>query len=144
MQDQFEMDEYLRQLSQVKGYCIICRILTPEIDRRHEISKCPRAHKWDFIRCKKAVTQRNGGRQWIKNYTACYLCGQPQSACANWAAKEKKAEGCQYRDLVMPAVWALWADLYVQGTRLSQDTETKDNVLGETRDRSRWEGNDRM
>jgi hypothetical protein len=30
--------------------------------------------------------------------------------CANWAAKEKKAEGCQYRDLVMPAVQALWEE----------------------------------
>jgi hypothetical protein len=110
MQDQFEMDEYLRRLSQVKGHCIICRILTPGVDWRHEMSKCPRAHKWDFIRCKKAVTQRSGGRQWIKNYTACYLCGQPQSVCANWAAKEKKAEGCQCRDLVMPAVWALWEE----------------------------------
>jgi hypothetical protein len=56
MQDQFEMDEYLRRLSQVKGYCIIRRILIPGVDWRHEMSKCPRAHKWDFIRCKKAVT----------------------------------------------------------------------------------------
>jgi hypothetical protein len=67
MQDQFETDEYLRR------------------------RECPRAHKSDIIRCKKGVTPRNGGRQWIKNYTACYLWGQPQSVCTNWAA-----------------IWALW------------------------------------
>ena len=32
IQDQFEMDEYLRRLSQMKGYCIICRTLTPGVD----------------------------------------------------------------------------------------------------------------
>ena len=110
MQEQHEMDEYLRRLSQVKGNCVICRILTAGSEWKHGLANCPRAHKWRYIRCKDAVLARSVGRQWIKSYTACYMCVQPQSICRGWAVKERVAEGCEYRDLVMPTMWALWEE----------------------------------
>ena len=110
MQEQYEMDEYLRQLLQVKGGCMICKLLTPGADWKHGLVKCVRKHKWQYIRCKEAVIQRSVGRQWFKSYSACYLCGQPQSICGAWEVKERMGKGCEYRDLVMPAMWALWED----------------------------------
>lgn len=110
MQEQHEMDEYLRQLSQIKGGCMICRVLTPGVEWKHGFVKCPRAHKWKYIRCKEAVVQRCVGRQWMKSFSACFMCGQPQSICGAWDAKEGAKKGCEYRDLVMPTMWALWED----------------------------------
>jgi superfamily II DNA helicase RecQ len=69
MQEQHEMDEYLRQLSQIKGGCMICRVLTPGVEWKHGFVKCPRAHKWKYIRCKEAVVQRCVGRQWMKSFS---------------------------------------------------------------------------
>ena len=110
MQEQYEMDEYLRRLLQIKGGCMICRILTPGSGWSHGLTKCPRAHKWRYFRCKEAVLQRSVGRQWIKAYTACYMCGQPQSICGSWDIKERMKEGCEYRDLIMPTIWSLWEE----------------------------------
>ena len=89
---------------------MICKILTPGADWKHGLVKCVRKHKWQYIRCKEAVIQRSVGRQWFKSYSACYLCGQPQSICGAWEVKERMGKGCEYRDLVMPAMWALWED----------------------------------
>jgi hypothetical protein len=110
MQDQYEMDLYLRRLTQIQGWCMICRILTSGTEWRHGLTKCPRAHKWRFIRCKEAALEKSAGRQWIKSYSACYMCAQPQSICGGWEVKERKRQGCEYRDLVMPTIWALWED----------------------------------
>jgi hypothetical protein len=108
MQNQYEMDEYVRGLSQIKGGCVMCRILAPGSDWGHELAKCPWSHRSMYLRCKDAVLRRSQGRGWMKNYTACYMCAQPQSICGGWDLKEKAEKGCDYRDLVMPAMWALW------------------------------------
>ena len=108
IQNQYEMDEYVRGLSQIKGACVMCRILAPGSDWGHELTKCPRSHRSMYLECKDAVLRRSQGRGWMKNYTACYLCAQPQSICGGWDPKERAGKGCDYRDLVMPAMWALW------------------------------------
>ena len=110
MQEQYEIDEYVRGLSQIKGGCMMCRILAAGSSWGHELIKCPRSHRGRYLGCKDAVLRRNIGRGWMKNYTACYLCGQLQSICGGWEVGERKEKGCEYRDLVMATLWALWEE----------------------------------
>jgi len=110
MHEQYEMDEYVRHLSQIDGGCMICRVLMPGKQWMHGLDQCREGHKWRYIRCKQAVLQRSVGRQWIKSYTACYMCGQPQSVCGGWEVKERGKKGCRHRDLMMPLIWGLWEE----------------------------------
>lgn len=110
MQEQYEMDEYMRGLSQLQGGCMICRVMRPWSDWRHELTKCPHPERSKYLRCKERVVQRSRKRGWMKSYTACYLCGQPQSICGGWETEQRKEGGCEYRDLIMPTVWALWEE----------------------------------
>lgn len=110
MYEQQEIDQYLHHLEQVKGGCMICRILTRQVQWTHPLTSCSQLHKWRYIRCKQAVSRGTASRQWIKSYTACFRCAQPQSICGGWSAKERAQKECEYRDLIMPAVWALWEE----------------------------------
>jgi superfamily II DNA or RNA helicase len=108
MREQYEMDSYIRRLSQIQGQCMLCRILVGGSEWKHELSKCSRMDKWRYFACRKAVVEKSRGRGWIKSYMACYLCGQPQRICKTWEKTEREGWMCEYRDLVMPAVWGLW------------------------------------
>lgn len=105
MQVQYEMDRYLQQLSQVQGRCMLCRVLRWPSEWTHAVAECPRAHRQHFFASKGRILNQQGRHGWIRNYAACFRCGQPQSICQGW--KKGQAE-CTFRDLVFPAVWALW------------------------------------
>jgi len=110
-QEQHELDQYLLRLLLVQGTCVLCRILAPGRSSEHAMDKCPREHKWTYIRSKKAVLERQqGAKGWLPEYAACYYCGQPQSICGQWEGGKPRGgpRDCRYRDLAMPAMWALW------------------------------------
>ncbi|KAK4551267.1 hypothetical protein LTR86_011264 [Recurvomyces mirabilis] len=110
MHEQHELDMYLRHLEQIKDECVLCRILSPTATSSHPLAHCPRSHRRMYFRCKDAVLRGNVGRQWIKSYTACFRCAQPQNICGGWDAKQQAQRGCEYRDLLMSAMWALWQE----------------------------------
>ena len=108
MEEQYEMDQYMRLLLQVQGQCMLCRLLRVGCDWHHPFSQCPREHRRQFLQCKAAVKRRSTKGQWMKEYAACYRCGQPQSLCQGWEGRGREKKGCEYQDLVVPTVWALW------------------------------------
>lgn len=81
MQEQHEMGKYVRRLSLVQGTCVLCRILTPRPWWEHPLQSCRRHHKWEYIRCVKAIRQQRSAAGWVPGYAACYFCGQLQDMC---------------------------------------------------------------
>jgi superfamily II DNA helicase RecQ len=107
MQEQYEMDEYMSGLWQIRGRCMLCKILRPGGEWDHSLEGCQVGHKWEYIRCKEKVVVGSKRQGWMKEYTACYRCGQPQRVCRGWE-RDGGGRECEFRDLVMPVVWALW------------------------------------
>ena len=101
MHHQQGWDQYLQGLEGMRGQCVMCRLAGREW--RHTLTACKHPDKWAFIHGKRELLQQRGGR-WISPYSACYRCYQPQGVC-------ESAEGqgsCQYPDVVMPGMVALW------------------------------------
>lgn len=68
----------------------------------------------------------------MKNYTACYRCGQPQRICKVWEREMMSARECEFKDLVMPAIWALWGDGGSERKWLKDRLEVEVNSAEET------------
>jgi len=107
LRQQYELDTYLYHLEQVRGRCMICRLLAPDTDWAHPLRECVRPAVRRYFACKKEVMQRRGA--WMPAYTACFRCAQPQSICtAGWQDRQTSSPECVYSDLVLPAIWGLW------------------------------------
>ena len=87
------------------GSCLLCRMKNRDFN--HSGGSCSRRHEW--LRAKKRVLTdcTREGKGWIEKFAACYMCLMPQTIChrADPEAGEQEADGCQYRDLVLPFCW---------------------------------------
>ena len=101
MQDQQAWERYVQGLKGLQGQCIMCRLAGR--DWRHALNSCKSEDKWVYIHGKKELLQQRGPR-WITPYSACYRCFQPQGVCEVGAGKGS----CEYPDVVMPGMVALW------------------------------------
>ena len=43
----------------------------------------------------------------MREWTACRGCGQPPIICSDWNAQVGPT-GCEFRDMVLPAAWAVY------------------------------------
>jgi hypothetical protein len=101
MHDQQGWDQYLRGLEGLRGQCIMCRLAGREW--RHPLTACKHPDKWVFINGKRELLAQ-GGSRWITPYSACYRCYQPQGVCEVGGGGGR----CEYPDVVMPGMVALW------------------------------------
>ena len=79
-------ERYARLLENVRGCCMICRLLgSSEFGANetwHDLAQCRHRRKWDFFLAKNVavkVGKLNNG--WMAAYAACYRCGNPQEVC---------------------------------------------------------------
>jgi hypothetical protein len=99
MHDQMVWDRYVQGLEGLRGQCIMCRLAGR--DWGYTLIGCKDSDKWVYINGKKEVMAQGRGR-WISAFSACFRCYQPQELC------EPGGRGCEYPDLVMPGMVALW------------------------------------
>jgi hypothetical protein len=60
--------------------------------------------RFRFFDTKRAAQSQGRGRGgWFRQYSSCYRCFNPQAVCDRLGG-----EGCQFRDLVMPACWEVF------------------------------------
>ena len=108
-----EMDTYRANLEAVQGQCIICRLAGRD-DWQHSFTTCRQVAKWEYINAKREVLRQTRNR-WVGQYNACFHCYQPQVLCS----RHEGARTCQYGDLVMQAVYAVYQEEKVR-QRLSR------------------------
>lgn len=99
---QNELLQYRHGLAGAKGSCLLCRGLGDRWD--HAFASCHRRHQ--VFRARDAVIGRHKqqGKKWMKPYTACFRCFQPQVICTR---ADPESEGhlqqeCEHRDVVLP------------------------------------------
>jgi superfamily II DNA/RNA helicase len=101
------LQRYMDHLVALKGICIICRLLgTPAVGgtraNEHGLDECRNWKKHQFFSSKKAAFEegRKTGRGWLRQYVACYRCGNAQAVCP------QQGKGtCVHRDIVLPSCW---------------------------------------
>ena len=99
-------DQYVQRLRGLQGRCMICSMLGGGGGQGdwHDLTVCRRPEKQRFFAAKQRAIERGkvcGG--WLKAYVACYNCGNPQEVC-----ESQGKPGCEFRDMVLPAAWALF------------------------------------
>lgn len=111
--------QYLEACQRWSTTCMICHLLFARSGSDHTLEACRRQEKWQFFRVKSTVQkqQRTG---WMRSYVACWSCGQPPTICDG----SKAPRGCQFRDMVLPSVWALYHMPHLWGRRLAEVSES--------------------
>jgi hypothetical protein len=105
VQDQ-ALDRYGRDLEILKGTCLRCRAEGGRFD--HAALQCPRRHQWMKAKKEAYQTQKKRGKEWIRRYTACWKCYQPQAIC-RVADPEHDESECRFPDMVMPLCYGVYA-----------------------------------
>jgi hypothetical protein len=102
---------YEERLQMFHGRCMICMMLgqgrIPIAEQWHEFQACRHIQRRQFVQAKQEAIQRNQTRGgWLKRYVACFRCGQPQDICP--VGEQRSHQACMFRDMVLPAAWALF------------------------------------
>ena len=106
--ESYKLDEYLQELEQLAGSCVICAVNYKGLDkgRNHMLENC--GSRFSFFQSKKAVMNATRGRDgsygWFSKFSCCYTCFQPQEICS----KEDGKCGRMYKDILLPACWQAW------------------------------------
>jgi Helicase conserved C-terminal domain len=103
----YRLTQYIRRLKQWKGHCLICRLLHDADACNHPLDQCRRQSKFQFFRAKGPFAKRGQSREWMTDWTACWGCGQPPIICSDWDPQIGPG-GCEFRDLALPAAWAVF------------------------------------
>lgn len=107
-----------------QGRCTICMMLghgkIPDPAQWHSLDRCRHVQRRQCLQAKQRAIQRNHHRGgWLKKYIACFRCGNPQEICP---VDDDRGQGgeCEFRDLVLPAAWALFHCEHRWGRTLGQ------------------------
>ncbi|EFZ03297.2 tlh3 [Metarhizium robertsii ARSEF 23] len=105
-------NEVLRRFEEdleiMRGCCLLCRVREGR-PFDHSATSC--GHRWPWIKAKKKVIQacEKEGKQWMEDFTACFMCYLPQTICrrADPEAEpgvdgEEGLRECRFRDMIMP------------------------------------------
>lgn len=97
-----ESARYRQDLAAVRGTCLLCRTIEEKWD--HRFSSCALRHDVFRERSKARQRQQERGRQWLKRFTSCYWCLNPQTICQRAAKGTERKEGghCKDGDVVLP------------------------------------------
>lgn len=106
MMDDDLIDRFVLGLRAMSGCCLLCRIKDKSQPFNHAPDDCK--NKWGWIRAKKRVLDicQKQGREWMADYTACFMCYLPQNICER-ASVEATVENsqaviCEFRDMIIP------------------------------------------
>lgn len=76
----------------------------------HNFSLCSRRHDVFQERSKARQRQQGRGRQWLKGFTSCYWCLNPQVICQRAAEGTggKRGGSCEDGDVVLPICYGIF------------------------------------
>jgi hypothetical protein len=98
IQDQV-LDRYERDLAAMAGCCLYCRVEGRKFD--HPAQKCSRRFHWTRAKSEEYQARKREEKEWIKQYSTCWKCYQPQDIC-RVADPEAEETECRFPDMVMP------------------------------------------
>ena len=132
----FELAKYLEDLASVRGICLLCR--TVGVNWDHEFAACSRRHSVFHERKRACHRHEARGKRWLRPYTACFWCLNPQSVCerAN-PDSDHHASSCEQRDVVLPLCYGIFHNaggatwLHENFGRVFDDVERFFDWLGE-------------
>lgn len=108
-------EAYMERCQRWRGTCFICRLLGPGTGTDHELDGCRSSRKGAFFRAKSQM-KRQGRGGWMADHIACWSCGQLPSLCGG----QHGSSGCEFRDMVMPAAWAMFHAANLWGQTLQE------------------------
>lgn len=107
--EEYGRDRYIQRLHSLQGRCMICTLLRSGVGEMHLFSQCREVLKWRFFTAKRKIQDQQQSRGgWLKKYTACFRCGNPQEVCILGEEGAPSQGECEFRDLVFPTAWALF------------------------------------
>ncbi|KAJ9618039.1 hypothetical protein H2203_009313 [Taxawa tesnikishii (nom. ined.)] len=107
LQAHSELVNYRLDLASVRGTCLLCRAMDEEW--KHEFSKCARRHEVFHERSRVRQRHETRGRKWLRPYTSCFWCLNPQSICQRAElSKTSKEEACEHGDVVLPLCYGIF------------------------------------
>jgi superfamily II DNA helicase RecQ len=111
-----ELKQLDGHLSRWRGACVLC-MATTDVHQGHEWQQCPHADR-QLLRHLERNLGYFGNIPW-QPYACCTACSAPQAICNRWAETDRpglfKDRGpglCQYEDVLVPAVAALFTCHY--------------------------------
>lgn len=136
LQAHTELSQYREHLAAMKGVCLLCRGKDERWD--HSFSTCHWRRKVFQERKRTQERHKARGRQWLRPYTACFWCLNPQSICQRAEARgEDGGEECEHGDAVLPMCYGIFSSvggldwLYDRFQRKFADVEGYFDWLGE-------------
>lgn len=102
-----ELARYREDLLMVRGTCLLCRATGERWD--HDLQSCYRRAEV-FNEKKRAIDRHQSkGQRWLRQYTACFWCLNPQSICHR-ADRETNKQGdrCEDPDVVLPLCYGIF------------------------------------
>jgi superfamily II DNA or RNA helicase len=102
-----ELARYREDLVAVRGSCLLCRAMEDQWD--HDFGW--RHRKTDVFHERKQARIRHESRgwQWLRPYTACFWCLNPQSICQRASGEaEDQGRGCEEPDVVLPLCYGVF------------------------------------
>jgi superfamily II DNA helicase RecQ len=102
-----ELARYREDLAAVQGPCLLCRGREEAWD--HSFSQCQGRHGVIQERNKAQQRHKAKGRQWLRPFTGCFWCLNPQSVCQRAESGGKGDQGgCEHSDVVLPLCYGLF------------------------------------
>jgi len=102
-----ELARYREDLLVVHGSCLICRAGGDPWD--HAFSTCHRRHGMISQRTQARRRYESKGQQWLRPYTACFWCFNPQAVCRRADLQARvEVETCGEKDAVLPLCYGIF------------------------------------
>jgi superfamily II DNA helicase RecQ len=102
-----ELARYREDLSAVHGTCLLCRALDQKWD--HAFSSCVGRYEVFQERSKARRRHQAKGEEWLRPFTACFWCLNPQAICQRAEGEDgRQKEGCEYKDVVLPLCFGVF------------------------------------
>jgi len=102
-----ELARYREHLGAMRGICSLCRAMNERWD--HPFDLCHQRHC--VFRERRAARQRceAKGRPWLKPFSACFWCLNPQSICQRAETGDGRDDRtCEHRDIILPLCYGLF------------------------------------
>lgn len=105
-----ELTQYQEVLPSMRGLCALCRAKNDAWD--HAFTDCSRRHQ--VLQARRNTRRRfeASGRSWLKPFSACFWCLNPQSICHRAGSRsEQEAQRCEFPDVVLPLCYGVFISL---------------------------------
>lgn len=105
-----ELAQYREHLAAMRGLCSLCRARDEAWD--HAFPKCAQRHQVFQVRAETRRRLEARGKTWLKSFTACFWCLNPQSVCHRaGSGGDQDSRRCEFPDIVLPLCYGVYGSL---------------------------------